>query len=59
MRCKVCGNTKRFVMIKETKLWNAKKKKFEPMTDTDGYYVCSNCMERNEEGGHIDTEGDY
>jgi len=46
-------------MIKEVEIWNSKKKIFEELTSGDVYYVCDNCMEHNEEGGHIDTEGDY
>lgn len=59
MKCNVCGNTERFTMIKEVEIWNSKKKIFEELTSGDVYYVCDNCMEHNEEGGHIDTEGDY
>ena len=59
MKCKNCGNTKDFTMIKETGAWNAQDKKFESITDGQEYYVCDKCMMDNEEGGHIDTEGDY
>ena len=59
MKCKNCGNTKDFTMIKETEAWNAEKKQFETITDGVEYYVCDKCMQNNEEGGHIDTEGDY
>ena len=60
MKCKNCGNTKDFTMIREIAFWNAEKKKFEDATeDGDEYYVCDKCMMDNDEGGHIDTEGDY
>jgi len=55
----VCGEKNRFTMIKETEAWCDKEKKFKTITDGDEYYVCDNCMVHNEEGKHIDTEGDY
>lgn len=59
MLCKNCGNRKRFTMIKETESWNSKEKRFEPITDSDEYYVCDVCFDKSEVGCHIDTEGDY
>ena len=58
MKCKNCGNTKDFTMIREIAFWNADKKEFEPITDSDEYYVCDVCMAKNKEG-FIDVEGDY
>ena len=59
MKCKNCGNTERFTMIREIAFWNKEKKVFEDETGNSEYYVCDDCMTKNEEGSHIDTEGDY
>ena len=60
MKCKNCGNSIWFTMIKETAHWNAGEKKFEDAgQNADEYYVCDTCMRHNEEGKHIDTEGEY
>lgn len=58
MICKNCGNKERFTMIKDIADWNAKEKKFIPITDGDEYYVCDDCTAKSG-AGHIDTEGDY
>jgi len=59
MICKRCGNTKRFTMIKDILYWDAEKKIFERILNGEEHYVCDDCMINNEEGKHIDTEGDY
>ena len=60
MKCNRCGNTEYFTMIKETAVWNNDKKRFDDIgQDADEYYVCDNCMAHNNEGGFIDTEGEY
>lgn len=59
MLCKNCGNTKDFTMIRDIAYWNDEKKIFEDTISGDDYYVCDVCMAGNEEGKHIDTEGDY
>lgn len=59
MLCKKCGNKENFTMIEETEYWDSKEKKFKELTSGDEYYVCDTCMTNNEEGSHIDTEGDY
>jgi hypothetical protein len=46
-------------MIREISFWNKEKKVFEDETGNSEYYVCDTCMQNNEEGSHIDTEGDY
>ena len=57
MKCKTCGNTKRFTMLKETGHWNDDKKEFEPITQSDEYFVCDDCMNNHKEG-FVDAEGD-
>lgn len=59
MLCKKCGNGTQFTMIREIAFWNDEKKEFEGETGNSEYYVCDVCMGNNEEGSHIDTEGDY
>ena len=59
MKCKTCGNTKDFTMVKETTYWNDEEKKFEDAgQNSDEFYVCDVCMRKNKEG-FVDTEGDY
>jgi len=55
MLCKRCGNTERFTMIREIASWNIKTKAFEPITDSEEYYVCDNCMEHNDEGKYMEV----
>lgn len=60
MKCKRCGNTTEFTMVREIAFWNDKQKRFDDATsEGDEYYVCDTCMNDNEEGKYIDTEGDY
>jgi len=60
MICKRCGNKKDFTMIREIAYWDSEDKMFKDTQDGgDEFYVCDTCMSNNEEGGHIDTEGDY
>ena len=60
MICKNCGNTTNFTMIKEIAYWNDEKRRFDDATEEgEEYFVCDECMHKNEEGKHIDTEGEY
>ena len=61
MICKNCGNSTKFTMIKETALWDDKKKIFQSIVEEEccEYYVCDTCMDFDEPAGHIDTEGDF
>ena len=51
MKCRDCGNTKDFTMLREIGFWEIGDKKFIDSDAINEYIVCDKCDSRN-----IDTE---
>jgi len=54
MKCKDCGNTTNFTMVREIASWNDIEKRLEELKHWDEYIVCDDC-----DSDKVDTENDY